>query len=105
MKNMSKNSLKSLLKERIQLKALKYLKTLRKSKGKEIDYKELQMAEYLGPSDSKLTMSEKQLMFAVRNKMVKIPSNFRGKGTGEEMCVTGCGEIETMKHLYTCSRM
>ena len=37
--------------------------------------------------------------------MVKIPSNFRGKGTGEEMCVTGCGEIETMKHLYTCSRM
>ena len=63
------------------------------------------MADYLSPNDLKLTVSEKQLLFAIRNKMIKIPSNFRGTGTGDKMCVTGCGEEENRIHLYKCETL
>ena len=88
-----------LLKSRIEVNALKYLKNKRKSKGKEIEYTELEMAEYLQPTNDKLSIEEKQSLFAIRNRMFEISSNF-SKSNAKTLCL--CGETENMKHIFVC---
>ena len=48
----------------------------RGSKGSEIIYTDLEMADYLHPSNNYLTIDQKRKMFSVRNRMIKIESNF-----------------------------
>ena len=60
---------------------------------------ELSMAEYLLPSNTALTISERQQLFAVKNRMVEIPANFPNPKI-ENICI--CGEKEDMKHIYQC---
>merc|ERR1712105_196213 len=50
-KKMSKNQLSKLVKKSIQKKALEYLLQKQRSKGSEIYYEDLQMAEYLLPNE------------------------------------------------------
>ena len=75
---------------------MKYLLEKKGSKGNEIEYSCLEMAEYLLPYNDKLNIEEKQRMYATRNRMVDIPQNFGQK----ENCV--CGNEETMSHIYSC---
>ena len=67
-------------------------------KGCEIEYRSLEMADYLLPFNNKLTIEEKRNLFAVRNKMINIQCNFSSKC--EVKCE--CGEKESMKHIYEC---
>ena len=96
----------SRFKEKINLQirkhALNYLLEKRKSKGKEIEYNNLQMAEYLTPIDGKLTIENKRLMFSVRNRMVNIKSNFK-QGKNKPKCI--CGENENMEHIWRCKEV
>ena len=62
-KKMSKQKFTDILNKR----KCPYLKGKRKSKGKEIKYEELEMAEYLGPTNIILTIEEKQKLFGIRN--------------------------------------
>ena len=78
--------------------ALRYLLDNRGKKGSEIEYRSLEMADYLLPFNNKLTIEEKCNLFAVRNKMINIQSNFSSKC--EVKCE--CGEKETMNHIYEC---
>ena len=94
-KSMKKNSFKNLVKSRIERNALKYLLRKRGSKGAEIEFKSLEMSEYLLPFNSKLGIEGKRQMFEIRNKMTKIPSNF---GNKEEKCL--CGEIENRNRSF-----
>ena len=64
---------KEKVKSQILKKSLEYLLE-KKSKGKEISYKKLEMAEYLQPINRKLNTEDKKKMFAVRNRMVNIKS-------------------------------
>ena len=96
-KIMPRNKFKNLVKNRIQIKALEYLQTKRGSKGEEIEYKNLEMSEFLLPFNSELNIEEKQKLFEIRNRMTNIPSNF---GKKEEKC--RCGAIESMQHIYSC---
>ena len=92
---MTKNKFTSLIKERIKEKALNYLKEKQSKKGGRIEYKNLEMAEYLQPT-CEIENREKVKLFEIRNDMTNIPCNF-----GEEnQCL--CGEKETMEHLYNC---
>ena len=86
---------KNLIKCRIEKNALSYLHSKRGSKDQEIEFKSLEMSEYLLPINSKLNKEEKRKMFAIRNRMFRIPNDFGGK---DEKCV--CGTIETMSHIY-----
>ena len=56
------------------------------------------MSEYLQPFNKSLTIEQKREMFAVRNRMVNIPSNFSSKK--EIKCE--CGKTEDMVHIYEC---
>ena len=75
-KTMSKNKFTKMLKMKIKENALEYLLEKKGSKGSEIDYSELEMANYLLPLNDKLKIEEKQRLFAMRNRMIEIPNNF-----------------------------
>ena len=57
------------------------------------------MADYLLPENSVLTISEKQKLFAIKNRMITIPGNFPKSGI-ENKCQ--CGMKEDMQHIYMC---
>ena len=60
------------------------------------------MANYLVPSDKGLSITDKRYIFAIRNRMIEIPTNFPSKNKNIDEKCEKCGETETMKHLYTC---
>ena len=83
------------------MSAFKYLTGKQGSKGKDIVYSSMQMSEYLLPTNEKLTIDEKRRLFAVKNKMIDIPSNFpKGRSESETICF--CGQREDMNHIYEC---
>ena len=101
---MKKSQLKSLLKQKISKKALEYLLSKRGSKGCEISYSNIQMANYLCPNESRLSISDKKEIFSIRNRMVNIFGNFHYKNY-QTMCKEGCIQEETMEHIYYCEKM
>ena len=94
---MTKENFKKIIKMKISEISLEYLLRKRGSKGKEIKYDRLEMADYLQPYNKTLTLEEKRQLFSVRNRMVEIGYNF-GK---YEKCIM-CGEYEDMTHIYSC---
>ena len=47
----------------------------------------------------KMTVSQKQNMFSVKNRMLEIAENFPGKQL-DDMC--WCGQQENILHIYNC---
>ena len=62
----------------------------RGSKGKEIEYSSLEMADYLSPYSQKLNIVEKQKVFPILNCMAEIPYNY---GNSEEIVFVGKTKI------------
>ena len=58
------------------------------------------MSEYLLPNNHELTIDSQRNLFAIRNRMVNIPSNFSSKQNNLSKCF--CGETEDMEHIYYC---
>ena len=81
------------------MKAFEYLIRKQRSKGQEITYTELKMAEYLMPNFENLSIDDKRNIFQARNRIVHIPANLP-LGTEENRCC--CCEIENTKHIYVC---
>ena len=98
-KLMSKNQFNKLLKERLRENALKYLAGKQGSKGSETIYLDLSMSEYLLPTNSELSIEEKQQLFSVKTRMKNIPSNYPKPN---ESYVCHCGQREDMEHIYIC---
>ena len=98
-RKMPKRTFQNILQKSIKENALTYLFKKRGSKGSEIKYKALEMADYLLPYNHMLKIEEKQRIFSIRNKMVEIGDNF---GKIEE-CF--CGSKETMSHIYNCEAL
>ena len=99
---LSKHQFLKIIKKAINKKALEYLLNKQGSKGKEIEYKELKMAEYLLPTEKRITILDQRNIFSIRNRMVPIQSNFK-TNTSSETCV--CGHSENMEHIYNCEKL
>ena len=99
---MSEAKFKNILKKKIKIAALAYLVKKQGSKGGEIEYQELQMADYLLPYDKGLSIAEKQEIFQIRNRMTNIPANF---SSDKEKFKCVCGQPENMVHVYTCEKL
>ena len=56
------------------------------------------MSDYLAPITG-LTISEKQEMFAIKNRMVQISYNFPNN---KKIKTCLCGQEEDMEHIYLC---
>ena len=95
----TKKQFKEIVNQSIKQKAFEYLENKRKSKGKEIRYTELKMAEYLQPGYVNITLTEQRGIFSLRNRMIEISENFSTK-IKKEIC--NCGEELSMKHIYMC---
>ena len=74
-KDMSKNQFRNILKKSIKEKALQYLIDKRGSKGKEIEYSRLKMAEYLLPQDENISISDQQYIFSMITDLVNVTVN------------------------------
>ena len=94
------NKFRSLLRKSIKKKALEYLKLKQGSKGIEIRYSCIKMADYLLPNEDNISISDQRYIFSIRNRMVPIPYNFPVKQS-EISCL--CGQTENMKHIYSCN--
>ena len=90
-----------ILKDAILPKALEYLVNKVRSKGKEIEYTEMKMAEYLMPNLEKNSIDDRRKIFQLRNRMLPIEANFPSKNS-EKRC--WCGEKEDSKHIYICKK-
>ena len=99
-KNVSLNRYRNILKKAITESAFQYLIEKRGSKGQEISYTCLKMADYLMPNSSGLTVSEQRYIFNVRNRMIYLPENFPLK---QKTTNCACGDLEDMRHVYTCT--
>ena len=75
-KLMTKTKFNRILKERINENALRYLTGKQGTKGKQIRYSDIEMAEYLLPSNDALTVENKQKLFSIRNRMIDNPLKF-----------------------------
>ena len=96
-KSMKKKEYAKILKQKVEKAALKYLLDKRGKKGIELEYSCIEMAEYLLPFNRQ-TVEDKCELFAVKNSMINIPSNFSSKD--ETKCE--CGALEKMAHIYEC---
>ena len=61
----------------------------------------MEMSDYLLPTNKNLTIEQKRRLFAIKNKMIDIPSNFSSRI--ETRCQ--CGSIENMEHIYLCQTL
>ena len=98
-KLMSLYKYKELVKKKCTESAFSYLMKKRGKKGMEINYPNIEISEYLLPNDE-LTIDDQRYLFAMRNGMVDIPSNFVSKENNTSKCY--CGQLEDMEHLYYC---
>ena len=98
-KLISKPQFSKTIREAIQKCAYEYLMKKRGSKGKEIEYSTLKMAEYLMPNSVKISIEDQRNIFSIINRMVMIPSNFSAN-ISTDKCI--CSFEEDMKHIYEC---
>ena len=98
-KAMKRNAFRKILQESIKAKAFQYLLEKRGSKGSEIKYSSLKIAEYLSPNYENLSIEDQRYIFAIRNRMIRIEKNFP-KQSPEKACI--CGKLETQSHIYSC---
>ena len=91
---MTKYKFTQLLRQRTRNRALSYLTEKQRIKGKEIEYKRIEMSYYLTPCNKELSIDEKRKLFAVRNKMINLKENF-SKSKLKDNCI--CGQIESLR--------
>ena len=101
-REMSNMQYKNLLNEKVRKTAFTYLTEKQRSKGGDISYTDLHMAEYLMPNSNIQSNTVKREIFAIRNKMVNIPANYSSSKI-EHNCK--CGMREDMEHVYTCTML
>ena len=101
-KNMDTNRFKNLVKEKCIQTAFLYLTEKQKkgSKGRDIKYTSLEMADYLLPQ-ANMSLTDQRELFSVR-----CHTNDLGANRGIiEYCETECGEILNNSHIFQCCRL
>ena len=101
-KSTSKESLKALINDRINITALEELLSEKSklSKVSELTYTKLEMQQYL--LDENLSTRQKQLLFRWRTKMTKVGWNY---GKKDMLCPICSDAEDTQDHLLECSAL
>ena len=60
------------------------------------------MAKYLLPTEERITIVDQKNIFVIRNRMIRIQSNFK---TNRKAETCACGLSENMEHIYNCERL
>ena len=100
-KTLTKQQLKLKVKKSLRKVALKYLALNKTSKTEKLNYKALEMQEYL--KSPLFSEKEASLLLALRTRTVRgIRCDFPGMSTSRECPMEGCREEDTLPHLLTC---
>ena len=99
----SKEAFKDIVKKHVTTAAFKYLISIQKthSKATMMEYRELNLQQYLDSECNHMTNREKIFAFTARSHMLNLKCNFK-IGKVDLKCSLGCDQDETQKHLYTC---
>ena len=93
--------LKITIRKKIKEEALIYLLNIQRKKGAEIQYIYLQIADYLQPNNIISSIENQQMLFNLRNKMLKV--NGLLIENQQKLCI--CKERQDIIHLYYCSKI
>ena len=74
---------------------------IRGRKGREIDYNSLQISEYLSPNMFINNIELQQILFNIRNKMLKVKSKLIENQ--DVNCL--CSNLLSTSHLYYCTQL
>ena len=102
-RGMTKLKFKHIIKEKLQIKVMAYLIALQNKHTKSENLQcESKMQEYL--TSSSLSISDKQFLFKLRSKMLKIKANYSSIYKGNLSCSLCLDEqtIENESHLLSC---
>ena len=80
--------------------ALSHLNLKNKSKVQDILYTKLSPQPYIVSGE--LGDEHKQMLFALRSKMLRVKSNFSGLYKNDDQCSLGCKSVENQMHLIEC---
>ena len=97
---------KSLVKQHIEEKTMRYLITLKQghSKVMKIEHKNLMMQDYLLPNINKISKEEIQLIFKLRCKVTNVKMNMKGM-YNQFQCQICEEEEESQFHIYECNKI
>ena len=104
---MSKDRFKSIVKEKVEVKAFEYLikkkggRTSDNAKGKYLKYESLEMAEYLSSSEEDMSISEKKWLFKCHIEDIEI-SSVRKWNNEYDPCTNCKGKYFDQNHLMNC---
>ena len=103
-KQMPELKFKALVKKHTIQASIKYLKEKQAvgEKGSAIEYKTLELQDYLS-SSSNLKLEDQQLLFSLRCKMNHLKVNFsKNKNMKERFCIRSCQQKIDNEHLTWC---
>ena len=106
-KEVSKESFKTFVDEKIENKVLEYLneKKSMHSKVKHIVHKKLQLQEYLKASFQDNPYIAK-VIFHARTRMLNVKANYKNKYLKTNMnCPLGCPILDSQEHLLHCTKI
>ena len=101
---MKRLTFKKIVKEKLQLLAAQYLitKKLQHSKSQHLTYSK-EMKPYL--RNELLKIEDKRLMFRIRNRLIDVKSNYRGKYKDDMTCRLCNITEESQLHLFSCTEL
>ena len=85
-RDMPSNIFKNMVRRKCKQSAFDYLINRRGKKGKDIKFNNLRMSEYLLPNDE-LDIKQQREIFAIRNEMTNIKSNFVSEKDNTTICI------------------
>ena len=100
---MPKQKLKKIVKTKVLDANFKYLKEMKQthSKMEYLKYDRFETSEYL--KSSKFNTEDISLLLALRTRTVRgVRNDFGGLYT-DKMCPLGCGDLDTLQNILTCS--
>ena len=106
LKGMKKNEFRTMVKTKIENKAIEKLEQRKKSHSKvsHITHGFLTMQTYLKPNRIQVSKEERQLIFKLRSRVTEVKMNFKTKY--EDLnCKTCNMEEETQKHVLECGEI
>ena len=101
----SKINFKTMVKEKVKIKAFQYLLEIKDSHSKtsNLVYSALRLQDYLMPF-SLLSIKEKSFIFSARCRMVEVRCNFK-TGKADLNCRKCHQEPETQQHIFVCPEL
>ena len=102
-KSLSQFQFRNLVRKKMDIFAIDYLKSKRKTKSMKLDIVKLEPKNYL--LSKNLSITEVQTLYKLRNSMIDVKENFKSSHEDNMWCKTCFLFTETQQHLIDCPKI